>query len=537
MYPLLWLAVDLAAGSARAAGDHVEVDTTGASLVRPPTPPATPMAAADRWFYDGEWQKAALALDAVRRTSPTDAQRAQFRLAIALYHLGLLQASYAVFSEISDQPNHLEFDATLPWLAKLATDLPEPADVIERVGKYTHAQIARLAGQRDLYAHLEYLLGRYEYRNRQYERALDSFALVARGSKYWAPSQFFGGISNLQLRRSAPAERAFRGILDAGPDLEDAARMRDLARLSMARLSYSESIRLDARGETTIDARALGAAVREWGAVDASSEYWLDATFEQSWAYFMAGDYSRALGNIHTLSAPYFPDAYYPEAEVLRAVIYLTQCQFEDAAVIVTGMERKYQPVYAELARVLGRFAGDDRQEPFFRFLQQVERDRERGTHEAELPREIEPIVRRAFSDRQLLRNLQYVEALEGESARFARMDPAFRDSPLGSDVEDTLELSREIALRNAATLARDRYQRSLDELGEQLRSASRILVEISRQLGPGGAQGSPSASSDHVVRADPEHVLWPFRDEFWRDELGTYRQAIVSKCDTRQRR
>jgi hypothetical protein len=25
--------------------------------------------------------------------------------------------------------------------------------------------------------------------------------------------------------------------------------------------------------------------------------------------------------------------------------------------------------------------------------------------------------------------------------------------------------------------------------------------------------------------------VLWPFDGEYWRDELGFYRQVVVSKC------
>ena len=33
----------------------------------------------------------------------------------------------------------------------------------------------------------------------------------------------------------------------------------------------------------------------------------LDALFEESWAYFMAGQYPKALGNIHTIESPYFP--------------------------------------------------------------------------------------------------------------------------------------------------------------------------------------------------------------------------------------
>src|SRR5579871_6132071 len=132
--------------------------------------------------------------------------------------------------------------------------------------------------------------------------------------------------------------------------------MRDLAYLSMARTYYSASIRLDENNSPTIDSQKLSAAVKYWNRVDVASEYWLDGLFEESWAYFMAGDYSHALGNIHTLEAPYFPKSYYPEADVLKAVIYFSNCQYDDALTIVAKFRAHYEPIKAELSKVLDKF-------------------------------------------------------------------------------------------------------------------------------------------------------------------------------------
>ena len=128
------------------------------------------------------------------------------------------QASYGIFSEIADKPNHLKFNETLLWLSKLATQLPEPADIIERVGKYNDEQIARFNNpqQRDLYWQLNYLLGRYKYRNRQYEEAHPPLrARSTRKSKYYVQAQFFSGISYVQLRKSVPAVQSFQRIVSA----------------------------------------------------------------------------------------------------------------------------------------------------------------------------------------------------------------------------------------------------------------------------------------------------------------------------------
>ena len=183
------------------------------STTRPPPQPGqmTAQAAQAKRLFDGEkWSDAALALYKVYKGETGDdegnKQLAQYHLAISLYRLKFYQAAYAYFSEISDKHNHLKFNETLLWLSKLATDLPEPADIVERVGKYNDEQIGRFnnPNQRDLFWQLNYLLGRYKYRNRQYEDALRLFAKVDRRSKYYVQAQFFSGISNVQLRRSVP---------------------------------------------------------------------------------------------------------------------------------------------------------------------------------------------------------------------------------------------------------------------------------------------------------------------------------------------
>jgi hypothetical protein len=533
-------------------GDSIELDEPAAPAGGTPkaadTGPAptagqmTEQAAQAKRLFDGEkWGDASLALYRVYKGETGDdegnKQLAQYHLAISLYRLKFYQAAYGIFSEIADKPNHLKFNETLLWLAKLATDLPEPADIVERVGKYNDAAIEKFnnQNQRELYWQLNYLLGRYKYRNRQYEDALRLFSKVSRESKYYIKGQFFSGISNVQVRKSVPAVQSFQkivGAIDEGVEgIEDEDRMRDLAFLSMARTYYSASVRLDENNAPTIDSSKLSAAVKYWNKVDVGSEYWLDALFEESWAYFMAGDYAHALGNVHTIQSPYFPNSYYPEADILKGVIYFANCQYDDAEIIVAKFQSKYQPIYDDLNKVLGRFKGDEADEPFYKFLKDVRDEK------ADLPPRIKIVVHNALSDRQLLRHLSYVQVLDDEGKRFAKAPGSFRDSPLGNDVKDSLQLARDIAVRNAGQLARERYQRNLDELNEHLRDSAKILIDINsakrNQLDAAiaGSQVTSQESERNIVKPDEEHVVWPFDGEYWRDELGFYRQTITSKC------
>jgi len=540
----------LAPSLARAQQGVIDLDEEDEQEDEAPAAPAVTAgtmsegARAAKALFDAQkWPEAALALYGVvaGETGDDDGnkQLAQYFLSISLYRMKLYQASYALFGFIADNRNHLKFGETLLWLAKLATQLPEPADIIERVGRYRDTEIAAFDNdkQKELYYQLNYLLGRYKYRNRQFEEAIRLFNKVDESSQYFIQAQFFAGTSYVQLRKSVPAVQAFQRIetaIDDGVEgVEDEGRIRDLAYLSMARTYYSASIKLDAETNTpNIDEKKLSAAVKHWNQIDESSEYWLDALFEESWAYFMAGQYPKALGNIHTIESPYFPGGFYPEAEILKAVIYFSNCNYDAATTVVARFNKRFVPIQDELQKVLARFKGEQQTEPFFKFLLSV-RD---GT--ADLPPSIAGIVKSSMSDRQLLRGIEYVRVLDEEMARFQQTPAKFKSSGLGNQVQEVLKIARDLAVEDAGNLARSRYQRNLEELDEHLRNGEKILIDITaaqrNELDQAIAANQVSQQESKIfgiVKPDEEHMLWPFDGEYWRDELGFYRQVVESAC------
>ena len=246
----------------------------------------------------------------------------------------------------------------------------------------------------------------------------------------------------------------------------------------------------------------------------------------------MAGDYSHALGNIHTIQSPYFPHSYYPEADVLKAVIYFANCQYDDALTIVARFRAKFEPIRDSLTKILEKFkAGSNDEEAFYKFLKDVRDDK------AQLDAKVAPIVKTSLSDRQLLRNLEYVRLLDEEDGRFKKSPNKFKGAKVADLVKDSIHDARELAVRNAGDLARARYERNLADLNEQLRNGQKILIDITAalrgQLGEGIEKQlvTPKESEANIVKPDEEHFIWPFRGEYWRDELGFYRQTITSKC------
>lgn len=531
-----------------------EAETAQPAAVAPPAdgPPTEAFTAALGLYQERNYRQAAVQLqrviDGETRDFPANVQKAQFFLAKTLYHLHYYQSALAIFDEISlAGPAHLYYDETLPWLVQLATQLPESANISERIGRYPLSQLdqfgqggggggeeessAAAAGQ-ESFDQLLYLMGRYKYDMAAYQVAADLFARVRPSASRYVDSLFMKGMCFVQMRRASPAIDAFRAIIqgiDNGSiDSDDNERYRNLAWISLGRLYYTASRRVDAEGNADYDGRILGQAVESWNQIEPSSEYWLDAVFESSWAFFLATEYARALGNIHSINSPYFPNAYYPEGIVIKAVTFFANCQIENATAMIQLFHDRYDPVKNELNTVLGRFE-DNAQ--FFEFLKQVRDGR------AELNEQVRPVVTSALGDRTLLRHLQYVALLDEEERALQAEPEQFRNSTVGARVMQDIALGKSFAIDAAGTLARNRYTRLIDELDDLTNQVARVQIEIltyqrgqlsqEAQAQMLEAQGSTGGN----VVVDEEHQRWPFDGEYWRDELGYYRQQVTNRC------
>ncbi len=512
---------------------------------QPPAPPAEgppseALANALRLYQQERYQEAAVQFQRVVEGETQDAaanvQKAQFFLGKCLYHLRYYQSALAIFDEIGQMgQGHLYFNQTLQWLAQLASQLPEPAGIIEKVGRYGVDQLEQFntTESQELYNELLYIMGRFKYGQGEFEQAIELFQRVATDSTFYVKARFFDGIAHIRMRRARPAIAAFRAIVEAIDEgnvegVEDEDRMLNLAWISLARVYYTAANRSTADGDREIDGRLLGQAVEAWNTVDQGSEYWLPALFESSWAFFLADEYSRALGNVHSIFSPFFDDAYYPEALVLKAVTFFVNCQVENAEAMIGQFHERYDPVRSELEELLGRFEDNT---AFFEFLTQVR------AGETNLTPTVRGIVSTALSDRTLLRHIEYVSVLEAEEQRLGQAPAEFQNSSLGARILQDVAVAKSFAVDQTGDLARNRYTRLIDELADLSNQVDTVELEIATftrgQLDQEMQQQMTEAqrSGGGEVEVDEEHQLWPFRGEYWRDELGYYRQQVTNQC------
>jgi tetratricopeptide (TPR) repeat protein len=490
------------------------------------------LALALRAYAAEDYLEAASALRVVVEGRSADSRqnvdKARFFLAKSLHHLGFDHGAAVVLEEIARAGEAgAYFDEALPWLAAVAERIPDDPVLVESVGRYDLETLERLEGadDRSRYDHLLYLMGRARYQDRRLREAIALFAGIDRDSPYWVPARFFTAVSHVRERKARPAVRAFRSVIEAIDSgahggVDDPERMRNLAWLSLGRVYYTAANRRDDEDRVEVDGRLLGAAIDAWDRIPESSEYWLDALFEASWAFFLAENHGRALGRIHALQSPEFTDAYYPEAEVVRAVILFSHCQL-DAAEDVTGrFHRRYGSLLGALTRLAARRRDPARARALYAALQDGD---------AGLDPNVARLVRRTLGDRDLLRSVAHEAHVRAEATRAAALTSAPTTADLGSWLGQELAVVGALSADRAGELVSTRLDRLAEDLSERQNEMDAVELEINTQRRTGPPRG-PGRDEVQIV-ADQEHMTWPFDGEYWRDELPYYRARVRNRC------
>jgi TolA-binding protein len=481
-------------------------------------------------LYDGEdFYSASIELNKVVEGESGDTepnkQKAEFWMGKALYNMKFYSASLSYFDRIVQKgPSHAYYNATLKWLASLSRQLPDSTGILEKIGKYNRSELDQPALEK-VRDELYFLLGKYYYQKGDFKSAVELFGTVPASSEFYVQAKLFEGATHVREYQAKPAVEAFKEVLRASVDNPDPKirPFEDLANLSLARTFYSTG--------------QFEQAAKFFDRVSQDSYDWANSLFESSWANFMLKQkgYSKALGNIHTIQAPFFENYIKPESVAeglsVKATIYFYNCLYDRAAESIDEFNAIYPQVFAELKKLVMTETDNGA-------LYETAVKIRKGT--SGLPEQVERAARGVLGDMSLVKRFQYVEELDRELKQHDKAEPAWKSTNIAQTVFADLTLQRSLAVNEAGDLARRRIIRLTDELAQLIKRVIKIEYEILQ--GQRGAleaeivaeqqilQG-PNAKRAEEIKVDDEHHMWPFTGEYWRDELGYYRVRIGNKC------
>lgn len=472
-----------------------------------------------RLYKSNDFLRASLVLyDVVKRNevavSPIE-QKAEYTMGKTLYRLGLFQASLNFFDRVVQAgPEHRYYKATCKWLYYLSRKIAGDPGLLEKIANYRPEDCPA-----EFRNELGFLLGQYHYKKGAVKTGLKFLTTVREGSRYFPKAKYLEGISHVRLEQPKPAVEAFKDLLrktlTATLLTEDLKYFNQLAILSMARVFYSTG--------------QFRQAVKYYDRIPLDSTLWLDALFEASWTFFRMNNHEKALGNLHTLSSPFFADEYVPEAPILKAVIFYSNCNYEKTRDTINDFRLTYEPLRDEIKGYIDSFADPTE---FYDFLTKLQ---DAG---ASMSPRVSQILNAAFQDKALKRINAYVRELDRELDLIRGSKSAWARSPLAELIIQETEVIKSLATHEAGRLAKQRLERVVRELNDLISQSLKIEFEVAsaekgileNRLRGAGFVNRPSKKGA-VYATDYEHIYWPFTGEYWRDELGYYLYTIKSEC------
>ncbi|MGE3757695.1 MAG: tetratricopeptide repeat protein [Pseudobdellovibrionaceae bacterium] len=280
------------------------------------------------------------------------------------------------------------------------------------------------------------------------------------------------------------------------------------------------------------------AAYRE---IPRDHELWHDAMFEMSWAYLRSARFRSALSNFQTLHSTYYEDFYLPESLLLRAIVYLYICKYNEMDKVLGLFEKTYGPARARITDFVN--SAKDPMDYFNELdkVVQMRRDVRQGKTSGYGGRIPYIIGRHILREGDISRSVEYLKNLNDEQRRMQKFPSGWVEGAVGKYSQRILTNRMKNAKLQIGEMYKNHLLRLRTELRDFYEQAGFIRFEmingrkeeIRKKM---SGKGLPEQQIDEDTSRDfyvqNGYDYWPFRGEFWLDELGNYHYLGKQSCE-----
>jgi len=275
-------------------------------------------------------------------------------------------------------------------------------------------------------------------------------------------------------------------------------------------------------------------ALEAYRGIPRDSDYWHDALFESSWAELRGAKFRSTLSNLQSLHSPFYEDSYIPESLLVRAIVYLYICKFDETDKTLGLFERTYGNVRSSISEFLNNrdsmayFA--EAEKAYY-----IRKDKKPSSG-MQLPY---LAVRSILDEGNVKRSFQYLKALNDEKSRI-ESTPSVARSPLGDYGMKVLAGRFKNTKVATGELVRIHLEHMKSELSDYFEQAGFIRYEMingQKELLKKKIAGknAPKQLDDDVDRqfyVKNGFQYWPFDGEYWLDEVGNYHYLGEQSCE-----
>ncbi len=487
------------------------------------------IAKAQKLIAGSFYNEASILLFNMAKSTQYQSERAQIEyiLGRVLFEMKLYQTSAFVFYDVV----RIEGKNTKSrYLRQSLSKLSLAGDALESdlLLKFAVSQVNENdfpESERDI---LFFRTGELRLQEKKFKEAAVLFAKVRPNSTLFTKARYNLGQSLTEAGDLDAAMSAFDDLTQMGNAKQITDKNRVNGILARARVLYQKK-----------DWAGAAEAFRE---IPRDTEQWHESLFELSWTLLRMAKFRNALSNFHSLHSPYYEDFYQPESLLLRAIVYLYICRYDEMEKTLDLFEKVYKPVQLGIRSSL-----ETDRDPML-YYKEVNRiaenfdaikARQKGSRTGlRLPF---LVGRQILKEGDVRKSQNYLRKLYSEHKKVVGMTVKWQSSPIGRYSRKIVDKRIEATRAFIGKLVRRHMilmQVDLRDLFEQVgflrfESTSGRKEAVKKEIqGKGIARSRVDEESSRNYFIQNGYEYWPFKGEYWLDEIGNYHYLGAQACE-----
>lgn len=469
---------------------------------------------------NGQYQQAAIQLFSLARRSELANERAQIKyiLGLMLSEMKLNQVAAFQFVDVIRTNNLKYTKLAIEKLAAVADELGDDTLINYAMSRVDVTEVPE--ANRDM---IQYRIGEIKMRAKRFDEAIKSFSQIGVGSRYYSQALHQKGLAYLEMGKADQALQVFQGMYSARRKASVTDTNKVAAQLAIARALYQK--------------KDWDEAVVAYSEIPRDHFLWHEALYEQTWAMLRGARFRSALSNFQSLQSPFYEDDYNPESLILRSIVYLYICKYDEMEKVLSLFEKTYVPARSQISVFLNNHANP------LTYYSEIEKWQsiKKSTEEERPALKIPYMVANDISNSGTVRRaLNYLKRLELEK-RAIESNPALRNTGIGKyavKVINNRSRNTKITIGELAKVQMSNMRTELKDYAEQasfvryeMISAQKEVVKkrIERTNLPEAKIDDNKSRSFYVQNG---YQYYPYEDEYWLDELGNYHFLGKSSCE-----
>lgn len=447
--------------------------------------------------------------------------RIKYMLGLMLYRMKFNQLSAYQFISVVKQGKSRYLRQSLEKLSLAADSLGDDTLLNYAINK---VEASKFPSQHK--SMLFYRIGEFQMQNRNYADAIRSFRRVNDNSEYYTRAKYMQGLAFAEENDTKNAVDTFNELIQsrAGEKVTDVSYVGAL--IGRARVLYQ--------------AKKWDASIEAYREIPRDSEFWHDTLFESSWASLRAGKFRQALSNFHSLHSAYYDNHYLPESLLLRAIVYLYICDFNEMEKVLNLFNSIYRPVYKNVRTIVSSKSPDF--ENLYETVMQVIEEYKKDGEEYKGGNKSIPLIvaRKIYKEGDFQRSHKYIVKVFNEYKRMQSLSPAWKASALGRYAKKMLSLRLKKAKKTSGKIVMQHLKYISNELFDLFEQEGFVRFEMTkgkkRTVEKSSNEAETETGSEDSKRERDYYIqngyeYWPFDGEYWLDELGNYHYVGSQSC------